>query len=75
MTPSLTAFTVEARSSAKARGIVLPEANTGNPLKGDFERMARRRFQDPTPPPQQWSQASLWVRGVLRVLRRRALLG
>ena len=48
MTPSLTAFTVEARSSAKARGIVLPEANTGNPLKGDFERMARRRFQDPT---------------------------
>jgi len=49
MTPSLTAFTVEARSSAKARGIVLPEANTGNPLKGDFERMARRRFQDPTP--------------------------
>jgi hypothetical protein len=31
------------------RGIVLPEANTGNPLKGDFERMARRRFQDPRP--------------------------
>jgi hypothetical protein len=25
------------------------EANTGNPLKGDFERMARRRFQDPKP--------------------------
>jgi hypothetical protein len=23
----------------------LPEANTGLPLKGDFERMARRRFQ------------------------------
>jgi len=30
-------------------GIVSAEANTGNPLKGDFERMARRRFQDPTP--------------------------
>ena len=27
------------------RGIVLPEANSGLPLKGDFERMARRRFQ------------------------------
>lgn len=25
------------------------EANTGNPLKGDFERMARRRFQNPKP--------------------------
>jgi integrase len=30
-------------------GIVLAEANTGNPLRGDFERMARRRFQDPRP--------------------------
>jgi integrase len=29
--------------------IVAPEANTGIPLKGDFERMARRRFQDPKP--------------------------
>jgi integrase len=25
------------------------EANTGNPLRGDFERMAHRRFQDPKP--------------------------
>jgi integrase len=25
------------------------EANTGNPLKGDFERMSRRRFQNPKP--------------------------
>lgn len=33
----------------KVHGIVCAEANTGNPLKGDFERMARRRFQDPTP--------------------------
>jgi integrase len=30
-------------------GIVRAEANTGTPLKGDFERMARRRFQDPKP--------------------------
>jgi integrase len=31
------------------RGIVPAEANTGSPLKGDFERMARRRYQDPKP--------------------------
>ena len=36
-------------NQSKTRDIVLTEANTGNPLKGDFERMARRRFQDPTP--------------------------
>jgi len=30
---------------ATSRGIVSPEANTGNPLKGDFERMARKRYQ------------------------------
>jgi integrase len=29
----------------KGHGIVFAEANTGNPLKGDFKRMARRRFQ------------------------------
>src|SRR5690348_12161886 len=30
--------------------VTLPrEANVGSPLKGDFERMARRRFQDPKP--------------------------
>jgi hypothetical protein len=29
--------------------IVSAEANTSNPLRGEFERMARRRFQDPTP--------------------------
>ena len=29
--------------------IVSVEANTGTPLKGDFERMARRRFQNPKP--------------------------
>jgi hypothetical protein len=27
--------------------IVLPEANSPVPLKGDFERMARRRLQSP----------------------------
>jgi integrase len=31
------------------RVIVLSEANPGFPLKGDFERMARRRFQNPKP--------------------------
>lgn len=31
------------------RVIVLPEANSSLPLKGDFERMARRRFQNPKP--------------------------
>src|SRR2546425_12115922 len=33
----------------EGHGIVSAEANTGNPLKGDFERMARRRFQNPKP--------------------------
>ena len=39
-------------SELTARGervIVLSEANSGLPLKGDFERMARRRFQNPKP--------------------------
>ena len=31
------------------RGIVSTEANLGRPSKGDFESMARRRFQDPAP--------------------------
>jgi hypothetical protein len=31
------------------RAIVLSEANSGLPLKGDFERMARRRYQSPKP--------------------------
>jgi integrase len=30
-------------------GIVVPETNFGDPLEGDFERMARRRFQNPKP--------------------------
>src|SRR5262249_45085416 len=36
-------------SSTTESGIVSGEANTGTPLKGDFERMARRRFQNPKP--------------------------
>lgn len=39
----------ETQGTVDTRAIVLPEANTGSPLKGDFERMARRRFQDPKP--------------------------
>jgi integrase len=38
-----------ALTRGEGHGIVSAEANTGNPLRGDFERMARRRFQDPTP--------------------------
>jgi hypothetical protein len=33
----------------KGRGIVSAEANFGKPSKGEFEAMARRRFQDPVP--------------------------
>jgi hypothetical protein len=43
---------VSARSSStpdEDRGIVSTEANLGRPSKGDFESMARRRFQDPRP--------------------------
>ena len=29
--------------------MLAPEANSGLPLRGDFERMARRRFQNPKP--------------------------
>src|SRR5271165_2312724 len=36
-------------TAPSARGIVLPEAISGLPLKGDFQRMARRRFQHPKP--------------------------
>ncbi len=30
------------------RAIVLSEANSSLPLKGDFERMARRKYQSPS---------------------------
>ncbi len=42
----------EQETRSRVHRIVLPlatEANTGTPLRGDFERMARRRFQQPTP--------------------------
>jgi integrase len=34
---------------AIGRAIVLDEANSGEPSRGDFEKMARRRFQEPRP--------------------------
>ena len=43
------------------RVIVAPEANPGLPLKGDFERMARRRFQNPKPVRRgQWWTLRVW---------------
>src|SRR5712691_4129208 len=49
MSQGLLPSSIGSMDSAEGRGIVLPETNTGNPLRGDFERMARRRFQDPKP--------------------------
>ncbi len=44
-------------SSNTARGDTLAhEANSGYPLKGDFERMAKRRFQNPKP----FREGSYW---------------
>ena len=37
------------RTAPAERVIVLTEANSSLPLKGDFERMARRRHQSPKP--------------------------
>jgi integrase len=34
-----------ATTRGEGHGIVSAEANTGNPLKGEYERMARRRYQ------------------------------
>src|SRR5438270_7722941 len=36
-------------TSGENRAILFPEANPGVPQNGEFERMARRRFQDPEP--------------------------
>lgn len=50
--PIDSATKVSARSSStpdEDRGIVSTEANLGGPSRGDFESMARRRFQDPRP--------------------------
>ena len=45
MGPKHPASTVQSMTHTDEHGIVLPEANTRNPLRGDFERMARRRYQ------------------------------
>jgi integrase len=39
----------DARQEPSARDIVNVETNFGEPSKGDFEKMARRRYQDPKP--------------------------
>ncbi len=43
------AIAIAARAKDSKHGNILPEASTGVPPKGDFERMSRRRFQDPKP--------------------------
>ena len=35
--------------NARERDIVAPEASSGGPSREDFQKMARRRFQDPKP--------------------------
>jgi integrase len=39
----------QTETNISARAIVSPEASSVLPLKGEFERMARRRFQNPKP--------------------------
>jgi hypothetical protein len=39
----------EIGTSGQNRAILFSEANPGVPQNGEFERMARRRFQDPKP--------------------------
>jgi hypothetical protein len=39
------ASSIQPGTSGGKSGIVFAEANTGNPLRGDFERMARKRYQ------------------------------
>lgn len=39
----------EIQSTLDTRAIVLPEANFGTPSPAEIEKMARRRFQSPTP--------------------------
>src|ERR1700730_18755031 len=48
-------------SVSKTCGIVSVEANTGTPLKGEFERMARRRNQNPKPEKRgKWWTLQFW---------------
>lgn len=45
----------------QGRGKLVPEANSGTPLKGDFERMAHRRFQNPKPERRgEWWTLRVW---------------
>jgi len=54
------------------RAIVLPEANSSFPLKGDFERMAKRRFQNPKPKREgKWWYLRVWQDTYLRGVRTR----
>jgi hypothetical protein len=44
------------KHAEQSRAMFVPEANSGFPLKGDIERMARRRFQNPKP----FREGSYW---------------
>jgi integrase len=66
-------------SSTQRHAIVSAEANSGNPLKGDFERMARRRFQNPKPKRRgEWWTLRVWrptvINGQLKRTRERVRL-
>jgi len=66
-------------SLARRHAIVSGEANSGNPPKGDFERMARRRFQNPKPKRRgEWWTLRVWkptvINGQLRRTRERVRL-
>jgi integrase len=65
--------------AAAHSAIVVSEANSGIPLKGDFERMARRRFQDPKPVRRgKWWTLRVWkdtvVKGQYKRIRERVRL-
>jgi integrase len=66
-------------SSTQRHAIVSGEANSGNPPKGDFERMARRRFQNPKPKRRgEWWTLRVWkptvINGQLNRTRERVRL-
>jgi len=58
---------------------IVSSANSGNPPKGDFERMARRRFQNPKPTRRgEWWTLRVWkttfTNGQLKRTRERVRL-
>jgi len=66
------------RGHRQGNGIV-SKANSGNPPKGDFERMARRRFQNPKPKRRgEWWTLRVWkttsTNGQLKRTRERVRL-